>query len=115
MQPEALSTRFIATDHGDRFRKTQAVFGLGDFVEHALVVPCGHRALTWLLTMAGGEAEPPGFFTEFKGHKQGRLGCVTICMMGRCGCHKLFLPSDKLSVMKKLTQQRPLYRMSRQA
>ena len=76
MQPEAFAPRFIATDHGRRFRQTQAAFGLGDFVEHALLLPCGHGALTRLLTMARGEAELPGFFTQFKGHKQGGLGCV---------------------------------------
>ena len=78
MQPEAFATRFIATDHGGRVRQTQAAFGVGDCVEHALVLPCAHGTLARLLAMARREAELPGFFTQFKGHKQRDLGCVTI-------------------------------------
>ena len=52
----------------------------------------------------GGEAEFPGFVAHVKGHQQGRLGCVTVFMMGRCGSHGFLLHGDRLSVMeKKLT------------
>src|SRR6266436_3485773 len=73
MEPEAFATGFIATHHQRCFRQTHAAFGLGDFVEHALLLPCGHGALTRLLTMPCGEAQLPGFFTEFKSYKQGTL------------------------------------------
>src|SRR2546427_321586 len=73
--------------HGGAFWQTQAALGLGDFVEYALLLPCGHGALTRFLPMARREAELPGFFTQFKGHKQRRLWCVLLLMVGRCGCH----------------------------
>src|SRR6267143_958566 len=101
MQPEALSPRFIATSYGCRLRQTQAAFGLGDFVKDAILMPCGHGALARLLTMPGGEAELPGFFTQFKAHKQRRLGCVTILFVGRCGGHSFLLHGDRLRVMEK--------------
>src|SRR5262249_16705720 len=59
MQPEPFTPRFIATDDGGRIWETQAAFRLGDFVEYALLLPCGYRTLAWLLPMAGGEAELP--------------------------------------------------------
>jgi hypothetical protein len=83
LQPEAFATRFITTDHGGRGRQTQAAFGLGDFVEHALLLPRSHGALARLLTIARREAELPGFFTQFKGHKQGALCCGILRMAGR--------------------------------
>src|SRR5207245_10959424 len=51
MQPEAFAPRFIATDHGGRFRQTQATLSLGAFVKYALVRTCGHGALEWRLTL----------------------------------------------------------------
>jgi putative transposase len=78
--------------HGGVFRQTHTAFGVGDCVEHALLLPCGHGALARLLTMARREAELPGFFTQFKGHKQCRLGCVLMLIVGRCGCHGLCPP-----------------------
>ena len=46
MQPEAFTTRFIATDHRRGFRQTKAAFGLGDFLEHARLmraaITCAH-------------------------------------------------------------------------
>jgi hypothetical protein len=92
MQPEAFATRFIATDHCRCVRQTQAAFGLDNFVEHALLLPCGHGTLARLLPMARREAELPGFFTQFKGHKQRSLFGVLRLMVGRCGCHKLSPP-----------------------
>ena len=69
MQPEAFTPCFIATDHGGRFRQTQAAFGVGDFFKHAFLMSRGHGARARLLPMARREAELPGFFTEFKGYK----------------------------------------------
>src|SRR5262249_26090742 len=72
-------------------------------------LPGGHGALARLLPMARGEAELPGFFTQFKSHKQHGLGCVTMLIVGRCGCHRLSPPWDRLRVMeKKLTNSGPL-------
>src|SRR5262245_6012412 len=73
MQPEAFAPRFIATDHGSRVRQPQTASGLGDVVEHALLLPRRHGALARLLTMARRAAELPGFFTQCKGHKQDAL------------------------------------------
>src|SRR5881398_2621463 len=92
MQPEAFATRFIATDHCRCFRQTQAAFGLDNFVEHALLLPCGHGALARLLPMARGEAELQGFFTQCKGHKQRSFYCVLRLMVGHCSCHGLSPP-----------------------
>ena len=82
MQPEAFATRFIATDHRRRFGQTKARFGLGDFVEQRAL---GH-VRPWCARVAfdhaRGEAELPGFFTQFKGHKQHALRCG---IMRRCG------------------------------
>ena len=66
MEPEAFAPRFMATDDGGRVRQTHTAFGLGDFVKHTLLLTCGHGALARLLPMPGGEAELPGFLTEFK-------------------------------------------------
>src|SRR2546428_6110194 len=92
MPPEAFTPRFLATDHEGRVRQTQAAVGLGDFVEHAFRLSRGHGALARLLTMPRGEAELPGFFTQFKGHKQGPGWCVTRLMVSRCGGHGLSPP-----------------------
>src|SRR4029450_8653270 len=51
MPPEAFATPLIPTPHGGPFRQTHAAFGLGDFVEYALLLPCAHGALARLLTM----------------------------------------------------------------
>jgi hypothetical protein len=92
MQPEAFATRFIATHHGGAFRQTHTAFGVDNFVEHALLLPCGHSALARLLTMARREAELPGFFTQFKGHKQRSFYWVLRLMVGHCSCHGLSPP-----------------------
>jgi hypothetical protein len=92
MQPKPFSPRFIATDHGCCLRQAKAAFGLGDFVEHTFLIPRGHGALARLLPMARSEAELSGFFTQFKGHEQGCLSCVTIRIVGRCDGHRLFPP-----------------------
>src|SRR4030095_16470747 len=82
MQPKPFSTCCVATDDGGRLRQVKATFGLGDFVQHAFLIPCGHRALARLLPMARGEAEFPGFFTQFKGHKQRPLTCGILLHCG---------------------------------
>src|SRR5262245_36366020 len=89
MQPEAFAPRFIATHHRGAFRQTQTAFGVGDFVEHTLLLPCGHGALARLLTMSCSEAELPGFFTEFKSYKQGILWCALLHVVSRWGAHGL--------------------------
>src|SRR4029453_13948125 len=64
---------------------TTAPVGLGDFLEQArLVTHCDH-AFTWFLTVSGGAAELPGFFTQCKGHKQDTLCCGIMLSVGRCG------------------------------
>jgi hypothetical protein len=75
VQPEALTTRFIATHHRRAFRKTKALFGTGNFLEQARLMTRCDRALTRLLTVPGGESELPSFFAQFKGHKQDTLYC----------------------------------------
>src|SRR4030095_15397560 len=92
MEPEAFTPRFIATDHGGRVRQTQAAFGVGDLFKHAFLMPRGHSALARLLPMARGEAELPGFFTQFKGYKQGPRCRVLLHMASRCGGHGLSPP-----------------------
>src|SRR5262249_16825933 len=94
MQPEAFTTRFITTHHRCGFRQTKASFGLGDFLEHARLMTRCDSALTRLLTMARGETELPGFFTQFKGHKQDTLGCGIMLSGGHCG-HGLSPPWGK--------------------
>src|SRR4029450_1144262 len=96
MQPEPFAPRFITTDYGCRFRQTQAALSLGDFVEHALLLTCGHGTLARLLTRANGEAELPGFFTQFEGHKQDRLSCAIMRVGGRCGDHELSPPGGQV-------------------
>ena len=109
MQPEAFATRFIATDHGRCCRQTQAAFGLGDFVEHVRLLPGAHSALTRFLTMTCGQAELPGFFTQFKGHKQGTLCYRILRMTGRYSRHWLAPPWGSIQVLdKKLTNNGPL-------
>jgi hypothetical protein len=92
MEPETFTPRFIATDDGCRFWETQAAFRLGDFVEYALLLPCGYGTLAWLLPMASGEAELPSLFTQFKGHKQRGCGGGTLLIVGRCSGHGLSPP-----------------------
>src|SRR5215472_13905043 len=92
MEPEAFATGFIATDHRRGFRETEATFGLGNFVEHVLWLPCGHGALTRLLTRPGGEAELPSFFTQFKGHKQDTCCRALLHIASRWGGHGLSPP-----------------------
>jgi hypothetical protein len=89
MQPEAFTTRFIATHHRRGFRQTQASFGLGDFLEHARLVARSDAPFAWFLTMARGETEFPGLFTQCKRHKQDSPGCGIMRIVGRCGCHGL--------------------------
>src|ERR671916_1242498 len=97
MQPESFSPCFIATDYGRHFWQAKAVFGLGNFVEHTLWITRSHVALARFLTWASREAELPGLFAQFKGHKQGHLGYITIRLVGRCGCHWLFPPEWSIS------------------
>jgi hypothetical protein len=92
VQPEPFATCSIATDYGGRFRQTQAAFGLGDFVEHTFLMSRGHGALARLLPMPGGEAKLPGFFTQFKGHKQGPLCLALLHIASRWGGHGLSPP-----------------------
>jgi hypothetical protein len=89
VQPEAFTTGFITTDHRCAFRQTKASFGLGDFLEQALLVTRCDSALTRLLTRSCSEAQLPGGFTQFKGHKQDTLGCGTLRIVGRCRGHEL--------------------------
>src|SRR2546422_2012941 len=70
----------------------RASFGLGDFLEQAPLVARCDSALTRFLTRPRGEAQLPGVFTQFKGHKQETLGCGTILMVGRCRGHGLSPP-----------------------
>src|SRR5262249_57443252 len=88
MKPEPFTPRFRATDDGGRFWETQAAFRLGDFVAYALLLPCGYRTLAWLLTMAGREAELPGLFTQFKGHKQRGCSCGTLLIVAPSPAHR---------------------------
>jgi hypothetical protein len=92
VQPEAFTTGFITTDHRCTFRQTKASFGLGDFLEQAPLVARCDSALTRILTRPRGEAQLPGVFTQFKGHKQAMLGCGTILIVGRCRGHGLSPP-----------------------
>jgi hypothetical protein len=92
MQPEAFAPHFIATHHRGAFRQTQTAFGLGDFVEHTLLLPCGHGALARLLPMPGGAAELPRFFTEFKSYKQSVRCCALLPVASRWGGHRLSPP-----------------------
>ena len=64
MQPEAFTPRFIATHHRRRFGQTKASFGLGHFLEQALLMPCCDGALAGLLAMARRETKLPGLFTH---------------------------------------------------
>src|SRR5262249_52239435 len=92
MEPEAVTTGFLATDDRCACRQTKASFGLSDFLEQARLVARGDSALTRLLTRPRSEAQLPGVFTQFKGHKQATLGCGTILIMGRCRGHGLSPP-----------------------
>src|SRR5215470_13802439 len=94
MQPEAFTTRFITTHHWCGFRQAKASFGLGDVLEHARLMTRCDSALTRLLTMPRGETELPGFFTQFKGHKQDTLCGGIMLIVGRCG-HELSPPWGK--------------------
>ena len=58
MQPETFTPRFIATDHGGACRQTQTAFGVGDFVKHTLLLPCGHGALARSLIERGAQVLP---------------------------------------------------------
>src|SRR5207344_3551284 len=90
--PEPCATRVLTTHHGGACRQTHAACGLGDVVEHALLMPRGHGALARLVTLARREAELPGFFTQFQGHTPRGRGCVTRLMVGHCGGHGLAPP-----------------------
>ena len=92
MQPKPFSTGFVATDQGGRFRQPKAAFGLGDFVEHAILTARRHIALARLLPRPGGEAELPRFVTQFKTHKQSGLSWVILLLVGRFGRHGLTPP-----------------------
>ena len=92
VQPEAFTTGFITTHHRCAFGQTKAFFGLGHFLEHARLIARRDTPLTWLLTGARGETELPGFFTQFKRHKQDTRRCGTMLVVGRCGHHGLFPP-----------------------
>src|SRR5262247_2893089 len=94
MQPEAFSPRFLTTHHRCGFRQTKASFGLGDFLQQAPLVKRCNSTFTRLLTMPRGETALPGFFTQFKGHKQDTLCGGIMRMMGRCG-HELSPPWGK--------------------
>ena len=82
MQPEAFTTRFIATHHRRGFRQTKASFWpgrlLGARAPGDALRPRAHVAFD----RARGEAELPGLFTQFKGHKQDTL---LLWYHGRCG------------------------------
>ena len=62
MQPEAVTPRFIATQHRRGCRQTKASFGQGDFLEHTRLGARGNAPFAWLLTMARGETEFPGIY-----------------------------------------------------
>src|SRR2546430_2483082 len=96
MEPKALAARFIATHHRRRFRETQAGCGLGYFIEQALCVTCCHGAFAWVVTMARGATELPRFFTQLEGHKQSRLRCAIMRVVGRCGHHGFAPPWGKV-------------------
>src|SRR5215813_12237466 len=94
MPPEAFSPRFRTTHHRRGVRQPKASFGLGDFLQQAPLVTCCNSTLTRLLTRPCGETELPGFFTQFKGHKQDTLGCGIMLSGGHCG-HGLSPPWGK--------------------
>jgi len=94
--PEAFATRFIATDHGC-VQADPGAFGLGDFVEQALLMPCGHGRSRGF-DHGPCEAEFPGLFTQFKA-RNSVASVVVLCswwvaavVMG------LLLHGDRLSV-----------------
>ena len=91
MQPKALPSGFVTTDHRRGGPQTQARFGMGHFVEQMLCVTCGHGAFAWWLTMAKGEAELPGFFTQLEGHEQYGLMCVITHVQGEVTRYRHFL------------------------
>ena len=72
-----------------RIAKTLAVRA-GDLT--FLLVARGDAPFAWFLTMARGETECPGLFTQFKRHKQGSSRCGFMRIVGRCGCHGLSPP-----------------------
>ena len=119
MQPEAYTTSFITTDHQRGLRQTKALFGLGDFLEQARLVARCATPLTWLLTTTRGETELPGFFAQFKGHKQDMLSCGIMRIVGRGGHHGLSPPWQSVSGCtvsgKEAYQQRPVYGINQQA
>jgi hypothetical protein len=60
--------------------------------EHAFGVTCCNGAFTGLWAMARGEAECPGFFTQFEGQKQHSRICGIMLVLGRWGHHGLSPP-----------------------
>jgi hypothetical protein len=92
MQPEALSSRFVTTHHRRAVRQAKSCFGVGDFVEHALLITGRERPFTRFLTMTDAEAKLPGFLTQFKRHKQNALSGVIMPVVGRWGHHELSPP-----------------------
>ena len=51
VQPEAVTTGFIATHHRGAFGQAKALFGLGDFLQHAPLIARGDAPLAGFLTM----------------------------------------------------------------
>jgi hypothetical protein len=89
MQPESVASRFITTDHRHRVGQTKAFFRLSDLMEHTRLVARGHTPLAGFLARARGEAELPGFFTQFEGHKQSRLAWGIMRIGARFRGHEL--------------------------
>jgi hypothetical protein len=84
VQPKAIASGLVATEHLCISRQAKAFLGLGDFLLKPRQVSRGHRAEPRLLSVSGREGQLPLCPTKFKRHIQNALFCGTIAAVGRC-------------------------------